>query len=105
MNVMDVTVPRSMPCSMGTMSTSSGRMTTSTFSFLAKPLSTHVNVWPENVTLKSLRMMPSTMLLSPIKSATKAFSGSLYISIGVPICWMRPSDMTTMVSDMLSASS
>ena len=53
MNVTDVTVPRSMPFSMGTMSTSSGRMTTSTFSFLAKPLSTHVNVWPENVTRKS----------------------------------------------------
>ena len=50
-------------------------------------------------------MMPSRMLLSPMKSATKAFFGSLYMSSGVPICWMRPRSMTTTVSLIASASS
>ena len=37
-------------------------------------------------TLLSSSIIPSIILLSPMKSATKAFLGSLYISVGVPIC-------------------
>ena len=50
-------------------------------------------------------MVPLRMLLSPMKSATKQFSGSLYISVGVPICCITPSLITTMVSLSVSASS
>ena len=51
--------------------------TTSTASSLAKPSSTQAKRRPKNSTTRSARMMPSRMLLSPMKSATKAFFGSL----------------------------
>lgn len=72
-----VTVPTSCPCSTGTMSISSGRMTTSTGSLGAKPPSTQGNSRPYIFTTLSRTMTPFKILLSPIKSATKAFFGSL----------------------------
>ena len=47
----------------------------------------------------------SNILLSPINLATNAFSGSLYISSGVPICCILPLFITTIVSDIVNASS
>jgi len=46
---------------------------TSTGSLGAKPLSTHSNSLPQILTRPSFTIIPSIMLLSPIKSATKAF--------------------------------
>ena len=57
--------------------TSSGRMTTSTGWFVPNPLSTQANFAPKISTSSSWIIRPSTMLLSPMKSATNAFSGSL----------------------------
>ena len=77
MKVTEVTVPFSWPWSSGTMSTSSGRMTTSTASSFSKPLSRHWKRRLKISTTPSERMMPSMMLDSPMKSATKALRGSL----------------------------
>ena len=40
-----------------------------------------------------------------MKSATKALAGSLYISSGVPFCCITPLFITTIVSDIVNASS
>ena len=69
------------------------------------PLSTHSNSLSAKITLKSSAITPSRMLLSPMKSATKALAGSLYISSGVPFCCISPLFITTIVSDIVSASS
>ena len=50
---------------------------TATGLFVPKPLSTQGNFCPRMETSSSRIMMPSMMLESPMKSATKAFSGSL----------------------------
>ena len=52
-------------------------ITTSTGRFFPNPSSTHGNFVPRISTRRSSNIIPSIMLLSPIKSATKAFSGSL----------------------------
>ena len=72
-----IILPLSVPASGSTRSMSSGRMTTSTGLLTPKPLSTQANFAPEISTSSSRSMSPSTILLSPMKSATKAFSGSL----------------------------
>ena len=46
-------------------------------SFLSKPLSRQSNMCPANFALLSAIITPSRILLSPIKSATKVFLGSL----------------------------
>ena len=72
-----VTMPVSCPSRKGTMSTSSGRITTSTASSGSKPESRQSNLLPKISTTLSQRIIPSTRLDSPMKSATNAFLGSL----------------------------
>ena len=57
--------------------TSSGLMTTSTGMFSPNPESTHSKSWPMKLTSLSRSIVPQKMLLSPMKSATKEFTGSL----------------------------
>ena len=74
----DCTVPLNIPESVfAIIYTSSGRITTSTGLFSPKPLSTHSNSRPRNFTILSLTIVPLRILLSPIKSATNEFVGSL----------------------------
>ena len=56
-------------------------------------------------TRRSRTITAFRILLSPMKSATNELQGSLYMSVGVPICCMRPSLITTIVSESVSASS
>ena len=65
------------PSSGFTISTSSGRITTSTGRLQPKPSSTQGILVPKTETTRSSIIMPSMILLSPIKSATNALTGSL----------------------------
>ncbi len=58
-------------------SMSSGRITTSTSLFSPNPRSTQGISLPATLTRQSFTIVPQRMLLSPMKSATKALAGSL----------------------------
>ena len=77
LKITSFTTPVSWPSMGATTSMSSGRMTTWTLCSGLKPRSTQGNCTPAKDTRKSRCITPSMMFESPMKSATKAFFGSL----------------------------
>ena len=73
----EVTRPLIIPFDGSVNTISSGRITTSTGWLLPNPSSTQTNLVPRMSTRRSSTIVEPIILLSPIKSATNAFCGSL----------------------------